>query len=147
MVRHLPRRRGRRADTAQRDHDDQDPARSELRAHPLRSGTRKCRGTAVGIAQAALSTAHRALADWCCLVRILSDGGSHGTVVYVLCYHEFMVFVTAVQDALAGFQLHKRGRARPNRQRMPLLLARTKELFDHPDWTCETKWCRKTGAA
>ena len=58
-----------------------------------------------------------------------------------------MVFVTAVQDALARFQLHQRGDARPKRQRMPLVLARTQELFDHTDWTCETKWCRKPGAA
>jgi hypothetical protein len=58
-----------------------------------------------------------------------------------------MIFVTAIQDALARFQLLERGDARPMRQRLPTLLARTKELFDHPDWTCEPKRCRKTGAA
>ena len=58
-----------------------------------------------------------------------------------------MLFATAVQDALTRFQLHLRGDARPMRRRVPMLLSRTDELFDHPDWTCEPKWCRKTGAA
>ena len=58
-----------------------------------------------------------------------------------------MLFATAVQDALTRFQLHLRGDARPMRRRVPMLLARTKKLFDHPDWTCEPKWYRKTGAA
>ena len=58
-----------------------------------------------------------------------------------------MLFATAVQDAPTRFQLYQRGDARPLRQSVPMLLARTKEQFDHPDWTCEPKWYRKTGAA
>ena len=58
-----------------------------------------------------------------------------------------MLFATAVQDALTRFQLHQRGDARPMRLPVHMLLAHTKELFDHPDWTCRPKWCRKTDAA
>ena len=58
-----------------------------------------------------------------------------------------MRFGTAVQDGLTRFQLQQHGDARPMRRPVPMLLARTKKLFDHPDWTCEPKWYRKTGAA
>jgi hypothetical protein len=58
-----------------------------------------------------------------------------------------MLFATAVQDALTRFQLHQLGDARPKRQLVPMLLAHIEKLFDHADWTYETKWYRKTGAA
>ena len=58
-----------------------------------------------------------------------------------------MLFATAVQDALTRFQLQQHGDARPMRRPVPMLLARTKKLFDHPDWTCEPECSRKTGVA
>ncbi len=51
-----------------------------------------------------------------------------------------MLFARAVEDALTRFQLNGRGDARLMRQPAPMLLSRSKELFDHPDWTYEPKW-------